>query len=79
MRLQARLAQALPLDASHRLRVLQLPGVKKEDVEKLSPQITDITDFIGQLGHKSDTRVVEMEKTVQKWCRIEIVDAAFRG
>ncbi|KAF8996806.1 Sec63 Brl domain-containing protein [Cyathus striatus] len=76
MRLHAYLAQALPPSSGNLLRYAQLPQIKSEDVEKV--KLKDIPDFVAELEKKGDSRVPEVKKALEKWGRVEIVDAAFK-
>ncbi|TFK35050.1 DnaJ-domain-containing protein [Crucibulum laeve] len=78
MRLHAFIAQALPPSTGDRLRFAQLPGINAKDVDTFGSTAKDVSDFVDTLESKKDDRVVEVKKAVQKWGRIELVDAAFK-
>lgn len=78
MRLHAHLAQAL-IPGSERLRFAQLPGIKTAEVDTLAHGARDLGDVLSTLEKNSDSRAVDVKKALQKWGRIEIVDAAFKG
>ncbi|KAF8890379.1 Sec63 Brl domain-containing protein [Infundibulicybe gibba] len=76
MRLHAFLSQAL-LPGADRLRFAQLPGIKSEEADKLA-SAKDVHEVISTLEEKQDGRVAEIQKAVERWGRIEIVDASFK-
>jgi translocation protein SEC63 len=78
MRLHAYLAQAL-IPGSERLRFAQLPGIKADEIDTLAPEAKDVSDVLSALEKKQDSRAVDVKMALQKWGRIEIVDAAFKG
>jgi len=78
MHLHAFIAQALPLNASDRLRLTQLPGIGSNDVESLSPR-ANMADIVYHLEEKQDGRAGDVKTALQKWGHVEIVEASFRG
>ena len=78
MRLHAYLSQALP-PGTERLHFAQLPGIKTDELASLAPHAKDIDDFLHVLQEKRDERLGDVKKAIEKWGRIEIVDAAFKG
>jgi len=79
MRLFAAFTQAIPPNASERLRLTQLPGISAEDVEAVAPKAKDMSDVLHSLEEKDDPRSKDVKKTLQKWGRVEIVEAVFKG
>jgi translocation protein SEC63 len=79
MRLNSNLAQALPPNAPPRVRLTQLPGVSKADIDSFSPRPREMTEVLSALEEKGDGRVGTVRKAISKWGRVEIVDAAFKG
>ena len=79
MRLFAAFAQALPPSASERLRLTQLPGISAEDIAAVAPKARDMSDVLHSLEEKNDPRSKDVKMTLQKWGRVEIVEAAFKG
>lgn len=78
MRLYSSVAQALPPNASDRLRLTQLPSILYKDVESL-PVKANMSDLLHSLEEKKDSRIEDVKKTLEKWGRVEIVEATFRG
>jgi translocation protein SEC63 len=56
-----------------------LPGIKGEEVGKLTPHARDLEDFVHAFQEKVDGRIGEVKKAVESWGRIELVDAVFKG
>jgi len=79
MRLFAAFAQALPPTASDRLRLTQLPGISVEDITAVAPKAKDMSDVLHSLEEKDDPRSKDVKKTLEKWGRVQIVEAAFKG
>ena len=79
MQLYGYLAQALPPSASERLRLTQLPNISSDDVETVAPNAKDMSDVLYSLEEKKDPRASDVKKTIQKWGRVEIVEATFKG
>ncbi|KIK01087.1 hypothetical protein K443DRAFT_99264 [Laccaria amethystina LaAM-08-1] len=79
MRLQACLTQAVPPDASPRAWLTQLPGIEKQDLVQLSSKTKEMVDLLRVLEKKGDDRVPEVKKAMEKWGRVEMVDASFKG
>ncbi|KDR74324.1 hypothetical protein GALMADRAFT_70989 [Galerina marginata CBS 339.88] len=79
MRLYSFFAQALPLNASERLRFAQLPGIDSEDISEVAPKAKDLTDVLRSLEAKDDPRAADVKKALEKWGRVDIVDASFKG
>ncbi|KAF6759689.1 translocation protein sec63 [Ephemerocybe angulata] len=78
MRLNSYLAQALPLNAPPRVRLTQLPGVSKADIDALTPRPREMTEVLSALQEKGDACAGQVQKAIQKWGRVEIVDAVFK-
>ncbi|KAJ3507822.1 hypothetical protein NLJ89_g6088 [Agrocybe chaxingu] len=88
IRLYAFLAQALPPNASDKMRFTQLPGITTEDVAKFAEKakersekdgkVRDMSDLLFELEAKEDGRARDVRKAMEKWGRVEIVDAAFK-
>ncbi|KAJ2913503.1 hypothetical protein MD484_g6889, partial [Candolleomyces efflorescens] len=78
MRINSYLAQALPPNAPTRVRLTQLPGVSKADIDSFSPRPREMTEVLSALEEKGDGRVGTVRKAISKWGRVEIVDAAFK-
>jgi len=76
MRLNATLVQALPLTPSPRALLTQLPGLELEDVESLGA--SDLKGVLAALEKKEDARAGTVRKALEKWGRVEIVDAGFK-
>lgn len=87
MRLQAYLTQALlPLPSSNAYdperklqKYAQLPGLKQDDVRGLGTAVEDIKEVVTALEGRNDGRVDDIKKAVERWGRVEIVDAQFKG
>ena len=82
MRLYAFITQAiLPQNFTVKPRLAQLPGIKYSEVvgENASIQADDVKDVATQLEQKGDGRADDVKKAVDKWGRLEIVDAAYKG
>lgn len=87
MRLQAYLTQALlPLpsnntyDPERKLqKYAQLPGLKQEDVRDLGTAVEDFKEVVTALEGRDHGRVDDIKKAVERWGRVEIVDAQFKG
>jgi translocation protein SEC63 len=78
MRLYSSVAQALPPNSSDRLRLTQLPGIDSKDLETL-PAKAKMSELLHSLEEKKDPRAGDVKKTLEKWGRVEIVEASFRG
>lgn len=78
IRLQACLTQAVPLDASPRVLLTQLPGIEKEDIMQLPGKTKEMIDLLRVLEKKDDDRVPAIKKAMEKWGRVEMVDASFK-
>ena len=78
MRLHSSVAQALPPNTPDRLHLTQLPGINYNDFENL-PAKASMTDLLHSLEEKKDPRLNNVRRTLEKWGRVEIVEAAFRG
>ncbi|PPQ95847.1 hypothetical protein CVT26_015977 [Gymnopilus dilepis] len=78
MRLYAYIAQALPLNASERLRLTQLPGLTKDDITEIAPKARGMEDLLHELEEKHDERLSDVKKAVEKWGKVDIVDATFK-
>lgn len=79
MRLHGYLTQALLPRASpgKRDRLSQLPGIKTEEFATL--KAADLAELVDELEAKSDGRVDDVKKAVDRWGRLELVDAAYKG
>lgn len=75
MRLHAYLAQAL-LPGQEQSKYAQLPGVKPE--ERPEGGLT-VDKFVDSLQKKGDDRVTNAKRALQRWGRLELVDATFKG
>ncbi|KAF8960275.1 translocation protein sec63 [Flammula alnicola] len=78
MRLYASFTQALPPNASERLRFAQLPGLSPDDIEKVAPKAKDMSDVLFSLEEKEDPRVGDVKKAMEKWSHVDIVSASFK-
>jgi translocation protein SEC63 len=79
MRLHAYLAQGV-LPGSPGARWAQLPGLKNDEIRAMPPLSRDFKDVITALEEqKKDSLATDARKTLERWGRIEIVDARFRG
>lgn len=78
MRLHAYLVQAV-FPGSDRLQFAQLPGIKMDELTSLAPGAKDMDDFVQALEEKQDERMMDVQIAMEKWGRIQIVDAAFNG
>ena len=79
MRLQAYFAQALsPTDGDNQ-RFTQLPGISHDEIGTIAPKARNMPDFLRFLEENDDPRVNDVKKVMEKWGRVEIVDAAFKG
>ena len=56
----------------------QLPAVSKADLDSITPRPREMTEVLTALEEKGDGRVGQVRKAMEKWGRIEIVDAAFK-
>jgi len=79
MRLHSYLAQAIPLDAPARVRLTQLPSITKADIDAISPRPKDLDDVYAAFSDTTDEKAVQVKKAIEKWGRVEIVDASFKG
>jgi translocation protein SEC63 len=79
MRLHAYLAQGV-LPGSPGARWAQLPGLKNDEIRVLPPLSRDFKDVVTALEEqKKNSLAADARKTLERWGRIEIVDASFRG
>jgi translocation protein SEC63 len=79
MRLHAYLAQGI-LPGSPGARWAQLPGLKNDEIRALPPLSRDFKDVITALEEqKKNSLAADARKTLERWGRIEIVNAEFRG
>jgi translocation protein SEC63 len=79
MRLHAYLAQGI-LPGSPGARWAQLPGLKNDEIRALPPLSRDFKDVITALEEqKKNSLAADARKTLERWGRIDIVDARFRG
>ena len=82
MRLYAFITQAiLPANSNLKQRLAQLPGIKPSEVmgDDASINVDDVKDVAAGLEAKHDGRAVDVKKPVDKWGRIEVVDASYKG
>jgi translocation protein SEC63 len=77
MRLHAFLAQALP--PRRGLELAQLPRVGKDEVRVLGAGPEALGAAATKLGEKGDVRAEDVQKALERWPRLELVDAAFKG
>jgi translocation protein SEC63 len=79
MRLHAYLAQGIS-PGSPGARWAQLPGLNNDEIRALPPSSRDFKDIITALEErKKNSLAADARKTLERWGRIEIVDARFRG
>jgi translocation protein SEC63 len=78
MRLHAYLTQAL-LPGAERLRFAQLPSIEVDELTSLAPGAKDLDDFVQALDERQDDRLSDVRRAIEKWGRLELVDAAFKG
>ncbi|SRR6266702_1142955 len=78
MRLHAYLAQGI-LPGSPGARWAQLPGMKRGDIRALPATSRDFADVIAHLEEQKNVLAEDARKAVQRWGRIEVVDATFKG
>jgi translocation protein SEC63 len=78
MRLHAYLAQGI-LPGSPGARWAQLPGMKRGDIRALPATSRDFADVISHLEKQKNVLAEDARKAVERWGRIEIVDARFKG
>ncbi|THU97929.1 hypothetical protein K435DRAFT_661913 [Dendrothele bispora CBS 962.96] len=82
MRLHAYLVQALlphPNEAiGKRQRLAQLPGIKVEELEGMNGLSKDIPELIERLEKSGDGRVGDVRKAMERWGRLEVVDAGYK-
>lgn len=80
MRLNAYLAQALPLNAPPRVRLTQLPGVEKSDLDAITPRPKEMTEVLkGLKANGDDVKAAHVQRCLERWGRVEVVDAGFKG
>ncbi|CCM05893.1 uncharacterized protein FIBRA_08131 [Fibroporia radiculosa] len=77
MRLHAYLAQAI-VPGQDNLRFAQLPGISPDESTELFPGANEVADVVSLLEKKGDERLPEIKKAVQKWGKIDIVDAGLK-
>jgi len=78
MRLHAYLAQGIT-PGSAGARWAQLPGLKNEEIRAIPITSRDFMDAITVLDQQKNAHAADARKTLERWGRIEIVDARFRG
>jgi translocation protein SEC63 len=78
MRLHAYLAQGI-LPGSLGARWAQLPGLQKSDIRTLPATSRDFADVITHLEEQKNDIAEDARKAMERWGRIEIVDAKFKG
>lgn len=74
MHLNASFSQALRPGASP---LLQFPGVTEEDVKENKGK--GIAELIARLEARHDQRVTSIRKATERWGKLDIVDAKFKG
>ena len=74
MHLNASFSQALRPGASP---LLQFPGVTEEDVKENKGK--GIAELIARLEARHDQRVPSIRKAAERWGKLDIVDAKFKG
>jgi len=77
MRLHAYLAQGI-LPGSAGARWAQLPGLKNDDIRAIPIISRDFLDVVTVLDQQKNPYTADARKTLERWGRIEIVDARFR-
>lgn len=78
MRLHAYLAQGI-LPGSPGARWAQLPGIKTDDIRALPATSRDFADVIAHLEEQKTVLAGDARKAMERWGRMEIVNAKFRG
>lgn len=78
MRLHAYLAQGV-LPGSPGARWAQLPGMKTSDIRALPATSRDFADVISHLEEQKNVIAGDARKALERWGRIEIIDARFKG
>lgn len=72
MRLHACITQALlPQQNS----LAQLPNIKPDEVSTAS----DMNELFNKLEGVSDGRVADVKKAIERWGKVDVVDASFKG
>lgn len=74
MHLNASFSQALRPGASP---LLQFPGVTEEDVKENKGK--GIAELIARLEARHDQRATSIRKATERWGKLDIVDAKFKG
>ncbi|KAF4602544.1 secretory subunit [Pleurotus pulmonarius] len=83
MRLHAFLAQAIFPAFTHndnikRTKFAQLTDIKEAEAVSISPKATKLEELVSTLEEKGDPRAAEAKKVIEKWGRLELVDATFQ-
>ncbi|ESK87828.1 translocation protein sec63 [Moniliophthora roreri MCA 2997] len=80
MRFHSFVTQALlPHNSPIKQRLAQLPGIKTSEVSSENTfKADDLSDLVAELEQKGDGRATDVKKAVEKWGRLEIVDASFK-
>lgn len=80
MRLWASVVQALPLSDSRTLKLTQVPGFTKADVDSIMADADEpsLPVFLKELRKREDARAEEAQKVAEKWGKLEVVDVSFR-
>lgn len=84
MRLHAFLAQAIFPAFTHndnikRTKFAQLTDIQEAEAVSISPEATKLEELVSTLEEKGDPRAADAKKVIEKWGRLELVDANFQG
>ena len=77
MRLHAYFTQALPPRKG--LELAQLPRIAEDDAKVLRSEVDGLGTIVEHLNAKGDGRAEDVKKALDRWGRVELVDAAFKG
>jgi len=77
LRIHAYLAQAIP-PGEQTLAFAQLPGVQEDEAKKLAGRIHNMEDLVDSLKQDGDERVQQVQKAMDKWGKLDLVDADFK-
>lgn len=77
MRLHAYFTQALP--PRNGLELAQLPRIGEDDAKVLRSEVDGMGTVVERLNEKGDGRAEDVKKALDRWGRVELVDAAFKG
>ncbi|KAK7051395.1 secretory subunit [Paramarasmius palmivorus] len=81
MRFHSFITQALlPHNSPIKQRLAQLPGIKNDEVssDKASLKSEDFAELVSELEQKGDGRAADVKKAVEKWGRLDVVDASYK-